>query len=521
MLKQPVWKVIFTLIVCLLALYTALPSFFPKFQGQPWAPSRTIALGLDLQGGSYLLLQVDEKSYFREQNEHLVDAMRTHLRKERVGYKDLAAGENGVSFTLRDAGQAEKIAPIIRQIDDRYSAEINGDKVSLGFTEMSRAETTRQLLEQSIEIVRRRVDETGTREPIIARQGDTRILLQVPGLQDPAHLKQLLGKTAKLTFHMVNETYQPTSSRPADIPDGYMVLPYEADRAGGHNAGFVAVERKSQLSGDMLVDAHATFERGAPVVNFRFNSHGARVFGEVTTNYVQQRFAVVLDGKVITAPNINEPILGGSGMISGNFTVESANDLALLLRAGALPAPLSVIEERTVGPSLGSDSIDAGANASMLAVVLVIGFMLVRYKLFGVFASIGLVLNIVLLMAGMALLQATLTLPGIAGIALTMGMSVDANVLIFERIKEELRSGRTPASAILAGFDRAFATIMDSNLTTLIATALLYYFGTGPIKGFAVTLSLGIITSMFTAVTVTKIIIATYVDKRRPKALAL
>lgn len=523
MLQQPTWKIVLSLVVCLLAAYVALPSFFPKLQGSDhwWVAPRNVVLGLDLQGGSYLLLQVDDKAYFRDQHEHMVDAVRSNLRKEGIGYKDLNANDNGVSFTLRDASQGEKIATIARSVDDRYSTTVEGDKVMLGFTDMVKGEATRQLLDQSIEIVRRRVDETGTREPIIARQGDTRILLQVPGLQDPSHLKQLLGKTAKLTFHMVSEKYQPTSARPADVPDGLMVLPYESDRAGGHNAGYVAVERKSLLSGDMLVDAHATFERGSPVVNFRFNSQGAKLFGDVTTKHVQERFAVVLDGKVITAPNINEPILGGSGMISGNFTVDSANDLALLLRAGALPAPLTVLEERSVGPSLGSDSVRAGARASVLAIVLVMGFMLVRYRLFGLFASIALALNIVILMAGMSLLQATLTLPGIAGIALTMGMSVDANVLIFERIKEEIRAGRTPMSAVAAGFDRAFGTIMDSNLTTLIATGLLYYYGTGPIKGFAVTLSLGIMTSMFTAVTVTKIIVATYVMKRRPKTLAV
>jgi preprotein translocase subunit SecD len=381
-----------------------------------------------------------------------------------------------------------------------------------------------KLLEQSIQIVDRRVNETGTREPLIQRQGDDRILVQVPGLQNPGKLKELLGKTAKMTFHLVDDTVNPLDIQAGILPPPgtRILLSDNAKEVDEQGRPFrYAVKARVMLSGDMLTGATATVEQAEPVVAFKFNTLGARKFARITQENVGKPFAVVLDDKVITAPRINEPILGGNGIISGNFTVETANDLALLLRAGALPAPLKVVEERTVGPSLGADSIKAGSQATLLGLALVMVFMFAGYGLFGLYANVSLLVNLVMLMGALSLFEATLTLPGIAGIVLTMGMAVDANVLIYERIREEMRYGKSPFAAVKQGFEGAFSTITDSNLTTLIAAVILFYFGTGSIKGFAVTLALGILTSMFTAVLFTKMQVAWWMNWKRPKTLPL
>lgn len=521
MLEFPRWKVAFVIVLSLLSLYVALPTLIPSLRESTSAllPHRAVSLGLDLQGGSHLLLEVDVDAYVQEQYQQLETQLRNALRKDKIGYRALQVKTGALEVALTDASQESAVRSLITGLDTRFDVTGENGTLRMVMSSASIREARLMVVEQSIEIVRRRVDETGTREPIIQRQGDSRILLQVPGLQDPEHLKRMLGKTAKLTFHLVDETVQPRSLQEPGLPAGSKILPVEGSDA--QHQAYVAVDRRPMLAGDMLQKAAATYEQGMPVVSFGFNTQGAKKFAEITTANVNKRFAIVLDNKIISAPVIREPILGGSGQISGSFSVQTANDLALLLRAGALPAPLKILEERTVGPSLGEDSIQDGKRAGILALVLVAIFMLFTYRLLGLFANIGLVVNLVMLMALLSLLQATLTLPGIAGIILTIGMAVDANVLIFERIKEELRNGKTLLSALDAGFRRAFGTIMDSNITGLLSALLLYYFGAGPVKGFAVTLSAGIVTSMFTAVLFTRMLVVLWVKKTKPKTLTI
>lgn len=521
MLDFPRWKIILVALVCFGAILLALPNAFREGALPEWMPSKQVNLGLDLRGGSYLLLDVDFDTYVAEQMDGLIGDARMKLRGENIGYTRLTAIGDAIHFTLRDTNDREKISALASQIDSNLQAQMDeSGAVQLRFSDQELERMRTRVLEQSIEIVRRRVDETGTREPIIQRQGDGRILLQVPGLDNPEKLKNLLGQTAKMTFHLVDMETPVSEAKQGNLPFGSKLLPYdESERKPGHE--FVVIKKKIMLSGEMLVDSQATFEQGRPVVSFRFNTRGAKKFGEITQQNVGRLFAIVLDGKVISAPVIREPIMGGSGIISGTYTVESANDLALLLRAGALPAPLTVAEERTVGPSLGADSIAAGTRAFLLGIVLVMGFMLLAYGRFGIYSDIALVMNMILILAALSLFQATLTLPGIAGIVLTIGMAVDANVLIFERIREEIRLGKTPFAAVDNGFRRAFKTIADSNITTLIVAILLFYFGSGTVKGFAVTLSIGILASMFSAILLTRMMVTLWVKKARPKALPI
>lgn len=521
MLRFSAWKATFILGVCIVALIVALPNFFKdNGTGEPlsWLPSKkTMNLGLDLRGGSHLLLEVDFNAYLKDQLEQLADDIRSRLRKEKINYANLSAHGEGVTLSFRNLADREKAKNALDDLS--RDLNISFDETGIGrltYREPTLKDMRRKVLEQSIEIVRRRVDETGTREPSIQRQGDARILLQVPGLQEPERLKQLLGRTAKLTFHLMDKD-TPYPGGPMRPPVGTMLLTGTEDG----QTHYYLIQRRVMLGGEMLVHAQAGFDRGMPVVFFRFNSIGAKKFGTITKENVGKPFAIVLDGKVISAPRINEPILGGSGMISGGFTVQEANDLGLLLRAGALPAPLNVVEERTVGPSLGQDSIDSGTIAALVGVSLVILFMLLFYGLFGIFANIAMIINLMLLVALLSLIEATLTLPGIAGIALTLGMAVDANVLIFERMREETRMGKTPFAAVESGFHQAFRTIMDSNITTLIAAVLLFVYGSGPVKGFAVTLSAGIVTSMFTAIVLTRLMITVWIRRFRPTCLPL
>ena len=388
----------------------------------------------------------------------------------------------------------------------------------LKYTEVALKQRKLSAVEQSLEIVRRRIDELGTREPSIQRQGEDRIVVQLPGVKDPDRIKALLGKTAKLTFHMVDDSTSPEEALKGRVPPGSMVLP-SAEQ--GRGAETYVVRKRIDVGGDMLVDSKATYSEGRPVVSFRFNSAGAKKFGDTTRENSGKFLAIVLDDKVISAPRINEPILAGSGIISGNFTVTQAQDLSLLLRAGALPAPLQILEERTVGPDLGADSIRAGTVASLLGLALVIVLMVTIYGTLGVLADMSLMLNLLLLLASLSFLGATLTLPGIAGIVLTMGMAVDANVLIYERMREEQRNGRSVLSAMQAGYDRAFGTIFDAHVTTLVAGALLFQFGSGPVRGFAVTLTLGLLASLFTAVLVNRMLVFSWVKWRRLKTLPL
>lgn len=528
-------KLIIVIGVCLLGVILASPNLLSQQQVDAmsrWVPLKKISLGLDLQGGSHLLLEVGVDQVFKERLENLVDSVRNVLRQERLRYTGLGVQGRTIAVTLQEpADKVEQIANRLRRVDMGAGAAsainpdttvtVEGGRIVIALTEKALRDRRSAAVEQSIEIVRRRIDETGVREPTIQRQGDDRILVQLPGIDDPDRIKSLLGKTAKMSFHLVDDRTNIAEAIAGRIPPGEMLLPsVERTDAQGRPAMYL-VERRAMVSGDTLVDAQPSFDQrtNEPVVSFRFDNVGARYFGEATRNNVGRLFAIVLDDKVISAPVIREPILGGSGQISGSFTTQSAQDLALLLRAGALPAPLIVLEERTVGPGLGADSIAAGTIASIVGSVAVVLFMIAAYGLFGLFADIALVANIVLVIACMSLLQATLTLPGIAGIVLTVGMAVDANVLIYERIREEVRAGRSPISAVDAGFSRAFGTIFDSHVTTLIAAILLYIFGTGPVRGFAVTLAIGITASLFTAVMVTRMIVVLWLERRRPKVL--
>jgi preprotein translocase subunit SecD len=517
------WKIALLLLVCLAALVLAAPNVLPRDTTDK-LPSwlQPVSLGLDLQGGSYLLLEVDTGYVMHEEQSSLVESIRTTLRKEHVKYADLGvAGKDGVKVRILDAEDRERARQLIHKLDTDVTAEMADDgTLTLRYPEQVATKRIGQAVDQSLEIVRRRIDELGTREPSIQREGVERIVVQLPGIKDPDRIKQLLGKTAKLTFHMVDDSTTPQEALRGHMPPGSEVLP-SAETGRGLPESYV-VRKRVEVGGDMLTDAQATFDStNRAVVSFKFNAAGGKLFADTSKENVGRLLAIVLDDKVISAPRINEPILGGSGLISGSFTVQQAKDLALLLRAGALPAPLNVLEERTVGPDLGADSIRAGAVASGLGLVLVVVFMVVIYGRLGVIADFALVLNLVILMALLSSLGATLTLPGIAGIVLTMGMAVDANVLIYERIREEIRRGRTLISAVHTGFERAFATILDANLTHMIAAALLYIFGTGPIRGFAVTLGLGIGTSLFTAIMLTRLMVATWIKWRRPKALPL
>lgn len=519
MIHIPLWKTILTIAVCFLGILFVAPNFFTRDQlahFPSWFPKDQVVLGLDLQGGAHLLLEVDFDAVVKEQMASLADTARAALRKERIGYVGLSAKKDFVTFNLRNPEDSEKARTLLKQTDQNVEITSTPDgQVSLHLSEAAIKERKKSALAQSIEIVRRRVDETGIAEPFIQRQGEDRILIQLPGLQDPTRIKNLLGKTAKLQFRFVDTSIE---AEPGKSIPGVDILPEDHE---GREI-YYAVKKQVIVSGENLVDAQPSFDQyNRPNVHFKFDSLGARKFGEATKNNVGKLFAIVLDDKVISAPRINEPIPGGSGTISGSFTVQEAQDLALLMRAGALPAPLKVLEERTVGPGLGEDSIKAGEHATIIAILMVAAFMFIAYSFFGAVANIAVIFNLILLFATLSITHATLTLPGIAGIALTIGMAVDANVLINERIKEELRMGRKLLSAIDAGYNRAMTTIIDSNLTTLIGVAILYHFGTGPTRGFAVTTAIGIIISMFTAITLTKQIVAWWIRWQRPTRLPI
>ena len=522
MLYFPKWLVALILGICALGVVFTIPNLFSTQTVDRWPnflPKRQVSLGLDLRGGSYLLYQVDMRSVITERLNDVVDGLRNEFRTARIGYVGLGASNDTIHFTLREPDRMEEVRALVRKVDPDLDMTTGADgAVSLKFNAVALNNVQRQIVDQSIEIVRRRIDETGTKEPSIQREGEDRIVLELPGVENPEFVKRILGKTAKMTFQLVDEN---ASVGPGGHPPpGDEALPLK----DGHSppGATIVVQRRVLVSGETLTDAQATFDQyGAPAVNFKFNAEGGRRFGDATKNNVGKRFAIVLDNAVISAPVIREPILGGQGIITGSFTTESANELALELRAGALPAPLVPLEERTVGPGLGADSIHAGALACIIGVILVIVFMTVFYGLFGLFANVALFFNLCLMMASLTVLGATLTLPGIAGIALTLGMAVDANVLIYERIREEVRGGRSLISSLQAGFERAFGTIFDSHLTTLVAGFLMFFLGSGPVKGFAVTLSIGVITSLFSAILVTRLQIVSWLRRTKPKAIPI
>lgn len=527
------WKALAIILTALVVCLCAVPNFFPEatVKGWPAWTQRRLVLGLDLQGGSYLLLEVDSNYVKKEKLDQIRDDVRRTLRDAKIGYTGLAVRNDAVEVRISRDTDAPNAVAKLRELSQplggllgssgQRSLEVSdagGGLIRLTVTQAAITERIRQTIEQSIQIVERRVNQLGTVEPVIQRQGTDRILVQVPGLQDPSRLKELLGKTAKMEFRMVDTTVPPDQAQQGRVPPDSEVLMSSTSPKIPY-----VIKKQVLVSGGDLTDAQPGFDQrsGEPIVSFRFNTSGSRKFAQATSENVGQPFAIVLDNEVISAPVIREPITGGSGQISGNFTVQQANDLAILLRAGALPAPLTVIEERTVGPGLGQDSIEKGELAAYVGSILVIVFMLVTYRLFGVFANIAVAINVAMIFGVLSLLNATLTLPGIAGIVLTVGIAVDSNVLIYERIREELRSGRTAISAIDAGFRRALSTILDSNITTFIAAAVLFYIGTGPVRGFAVTLGVGIITTVFTAFTLTRLIVAGWVRWKRPQTVPI
>ena len=519
------WKVLLICGVCALGLLLSIPNLFTAAQLArlpSWIPHKQVALGLDLRGGSYLLLDVDVAAAQHEQLNSLVDSVRSALRDARIGYTGLDVVGDAIGFTIRDGGRIDEARQILAKLDPETTVAIGSDGAgTIKFSAIATDTRRRQEVDQSIEIIRRRIDETGTKEPTIERQGEERILVELPGVDNPEHVKALLGRTAKLTFQLVDTGVTVEEARRGRLPPGDEILPAQEDPGKRAGAAAYVVKKRVMVGGDTLTDAQATFQDNQPVVSFKFDTAGARRFGDATRENVGKPFAIVLDKQVISAPVIREPILGGAGIISGSFTVQSASDLALLLRAGALPAPITILEERTVGAELGADSIHAGTLASIVGVTLVVVFMFLFYGLFGLFADIALLFNLTLMLGALSLLGATLTLPGIAGIALTMGMAVDANVLIYERIREEVRGGRSVLSSLEAGFTRAFGTILDSHVTTLVAGVLLYWLGSGPVKGFAVTLSIGVLTSLFSAILVTRLQIVTWARRTKPKEIPL
>ena len=490
------WRAVIALAVVVWGVAMAAPNIVPqnlRDAWPQWLPNRAVSLGLDLRGGSHLLLEVDFDPVIRERLETLLADIRIVLRRDELAYSTLDVIDDAVVIALGADADPEAVRAAIAEVAaGEFVVSASGSNLEVRFSDLALTEERRRILRQALEIVRRRLDETGTREPTVRLQGEERVLVQIPGLRDPERVKELLGRTARLTFHLTDQSGGEESAAPGFV------------RTAHREGGAVDVSRRVFVSGERLTNAQATFQDGQPVVAFSFDNAGGRRFGEVTTENVGQPFAVVLDGVVITAPVIQEPITGGRGIISGRFTTEESQDLALLLRAGALPAPLAIIEERSVGPGLGADSVRAGTIASIFALVVVMAAMVLLYGVFGIFADLALLANLVLLLGLLSALQATLTLPGIAGIILTLGMAVDANVLIFERIREEADETRSIQGILRASYGRALSTIIDANLTTFAAALMLYVFGTGPVRGFAVTLSIGLVTSVFSALVLTR-----------------
>jgi len=538
MLTVARWRVILVIVTMALGVLFASPNFIPesvRARIPVLSALRPINLGLDLRGGSHLLLEVDVASLKRQQLETVVDEMARALRDAEPRISYTGRGVQGDAARLRivnpaDADRAlgELRKALVQQVqaggfgrtEANYVLSRTDDGViEARFGDSALQAVVRRAVDQSQEVIRRRVDPTGTSEVSIARQGVDRIVVQAPGETDPETLKRRIGQTARLTFHLLDESASAADAAQGRAPPGSEVVP-QPDRP---DEPFIVIKSRALLSGDDLNRADPSFDQqtNEPNVSFSFDGRGTRIFCQVTQKNVQKRFAAVLDGKVITAPNINEPICGGRGQITGNFTVASAKELADLLNAGALPAPLRVIEERSVTAELGQDSIGSGATAGIIAGVGVLVFMGLMYGLFGLFACVALVVNGVLILAAMSAIQATLTLPGIAGLILTLAAAVDANVLIYERMREEAEDGRAPALAIEAGFGRAMITIIDANLTTILAALILFQFGAGPVRGFAWTLSIGVITSVFTAVLITQILIAWWFRAARPKKLPI
>jgi len=532
MLDFPRWKVWLVIISITVGVLAAVPSLVPERHWPSWLPAPRINLGLDLSGGSHILLEADTRDVLVQRLGQMEETIRTEMRRgdPRIAIGDISTAGGRLNFFVRDVTQVDQAVERVRALTtgvgvtgqrDWNVQVVDTNRVIVTPTEAGQADAIDKAMEVATEVVRKRIDELGTREPTIIRQGRARIVVQVPGLQDPEALKSLLGRTARLEFKLVDVTASPSDLASGRAPVGSQILPYPENPAG---PPVIAVKRSVLISGDQLIDARQEFDQrtNAPVVTIRFDGNGGRRFARVTQENVNKPFAIILDNVVISAPNINEPILGGSAQISGNFTVQSANELAIALRSGKLPVALRVIEERTVGPDLGADSIRKGAIAGIVATVALIVYMLITYARFGVYTSLALVVNAFLVLGVMALLNATLTLPGIAGFVLTIGAAVDANVLINERIREEQRiRGRGPVQSVEFGYKEASRAIFDANVTNVISAVIMFVFGSGPVRGFAVVLAIGIVTSVFTGVTFTRLLVADYLRRNRPKEIVI
>ena len=515
-MKVSKFKFFSILSVALVSIAIVLPSFvsdktmnrLPKFmQGDP------IALGLDLKGGAYILLEADINTVIKEKNNQIKDVVRKELRGDKekdeamIPYANLTGTANYTTVIIKNPEDIKEAKRRIQKatVDD-VEMELEENKMKIFYSEAAVQKMKTDILNNSIEIVRRRVDSLGNKEPSIQKQGENRIMVQLPGADNPERVKELIGKTAKMTFHMVDEEAMQTGKIPMD----------------SEIVGNVVIKKRIAVSGENLTDSRVAYDQnGRPAVTTTFNSIGARAFAKLTSENVGKRFAIVLDGKILSAPTIQEPITTGNGQITGGFTTEQANDLSTMLRSGALPCELTIVEERTVGAGLGTDSIEKGSFASILGLCLVLFFMIATYGVLGIFSDIVLLLNIILIFAGLAITGATLTLPGIAGIALNIGMAVDANILIFEGMREGSKRGVSAIKSIEDGFSNAFSAIMDSNITTLASALIMFQFGSGPIKGFAVTLTMGILTSLFTNITCLKMILELWAKTGKAKKIDL
>lgn len=527
------WKVILVVLATIFGAVFTLPNLLPpetREQLPGFLPRKALNLGLDLQGGSYLLYSVDTQALRAERLNNLTEDVRKTLTDEQIPFTDLGQVGGALSVRITDPGQVTKAQTALRSAVGAPLAGAPGgrdvtvdsagdQRLKIAFAPQAIDADASRAVDQSIEIIRRRIDQLGTREPNIVRQGKDRIVIEAAGESDPEKLKSVVGQTAKLTFQMVDDSVSPQEAAAGRIPPGSELLP----STDGYSQAYL-VKKRAEVTGEMLVDAQARFDQqtGRPMVSFRFNSQGARRFGDISSQNIGRRFAIVLDRKVISAPVIQSAITGGNGQITGNFTEETANELAILLRAGALPAPLKVEEQRTVGAELGADAVRAGAISGIIGLIGVIIFMIGMYGwLFGGVSIVGLVVNGLLIIAFMSITQATLTLPGIAGLILTLAVAVDANVLIYERMRDELRAGKGILSSMDAGFSRAIGTILDANVTHLFSALILFAFGAGPVKGFAWTLSIGVLTTVFTAVLITQVMLAWWYRATRPKVLPI
>jgi len=516
MQAYPRWKLWLILIVLMVSAMGTLPNLTTPPSWWPSAVSQPMNLGLDLKGGIHLVIDVDVEKAVEHSVEEDVDAIRRVLRESKIRYRKLDAKGNTLTALLKNASDATAAESLIEAALPGYDISSEQGKFTLTLSEIETKEIKKFAVDQSIEVIRNRIDALGTTEPVIVKQGERRILVQIPGYEDSARAKSMIGRTAQLEFKLVDEKGDLDKALAGQIPSGNVIVYGKAENRGGQMIRQpYLLKKRTELSGAEVSDARVSIDSqyNEYAVTLKFNNKGARKFDKLTTAHVGERFAIILEGVVQSAPVIRERIAGGSAQITGSFGSQEARDLAIVLRAGALPAPVEVVEERSIGPSLGQDSIDQGMNSIIYGCIAVLLFMLLYYRMFGLVANVALVFNMLLIAAAMSMIGATLTLPGMAGIVLTIGMAVDANVLIFERIREEIRLGKTRLAAIDGGYDKALSTIVDANITTLIAAIVLFQFGSGPVKGFAITLSVGILASMFTAIMVTRAIVAHTVEK--------